>query len=260
MILAILQARMSSSRLPGKVLKNILGEPMLLRQIERIKRCKNIDRLIVATSDQESDDKIEKVVKDQGIECYRGSLNDVLDRFYKAAQKYNPEHIVRLTADCPLTDWEVIDKVIDVHLNEKNDYTSSALNPTFPDGLDAEIIKYDVLKYVWENARKFSERDNVTIYVYTRPEKFKLGSVESDINLSNLRWTVDEPEDFKLVETIYNRLYYVNNAFLTRDILNLLSEEPKLMKINSKFERNEGLKKSLKNDLFNSKDELYEKL
>lgn len=255
MILGILQARMTSTRLPGKVMMSILGKPMFIRQIERIKRSKRIDRLILATSTDESDDIIEKVAKEYGIECYRGSLDDVLDRFYQVAKAYKPEHVVRLTADCPLTDWEVIDQIIDKHLKENNDYTSNTIEPTFPDGLDAEILNFKALEEAWKKGEKISDRDNVTIYVYRRPEQFKLGSIKNNVDLSKLRWTVDEPEDFELIEKIYNSLYPENNSFLTQDILDLIAENPELESINSKFERNEGLKKCIENDgIFKSKE------
>jgi len=146
MILAILQARTSSSRLPGKVLKPILGKPMLLLQIERVRRARKIDKLVVATSNDPSDDGIEALCKQHGIDCFRGSLNDVLDRFYRAALTYNPEHIVRLTGDCPLIDPELVDSIIDMHLEGNYDYTSNAIQMTFPDGLDVEILTIKVLK------------------------------------------------------------------------------------------------------------------
>lgn len=248
MILAILQARMSSSRLPGKVLRDLLGQPMLLRQIERIKRSKRIDKLVLATSTDKSDDAIEKIAKENGIECFRGSLEDVLDRFYQAAKQYNPEHIVRLTGDCPLTDWQVIDEVIELHIRETNDYTNNTLPPTFPDGMDVEIVKYNVLEEAWVKGNKISDRENVTIYVYSRPEKFKLGCLKNNEDLSNLRWTVDESEDFMLIEEIYKNLYGKKKDFIMQDVIRLLNEKPDLIKINSLYERNEGLKKSLAND------------
>lgn len=248
MILAILQARTSSSRLPGKVLKEIIGMPMLIRQIERIKRSKKIDKLIIATSTDEEDNQIEKIANEYGVECFRGSLDNVLDRFYQATQRYKAEHIVRLTGDCPLLDWEVIDKVIELHLTEKNDYTSNTIKPTFPDGLDVEIMKFNILKEAWEKSNKKSEQEHVTLYIHSRPEKFKLGCLINTEDLSSLRWTVDEPEDFLFIEEIYKCLYSQKSNFSTQDILNLLLKKPKLATINARFERNEGLKKSLLED------------
>ena len=142
MILAILQARFSSSRLPGKVLKSILGKPMLLHQIERIQNSKRIDKLVVATSIEKSDNVIEEICLDNDIEVFRGSLDNVLDRFYQCAKLYNPEHIVRLTGDCPLVDWQAIDQTIQYHVKGKYDYVNNRSKPAFPDGLDVEVITY----------------------------------------------------------------------------------------------------------------------
>lgn len=253
MILAILQARVSSTRLPGKVLKPILGMPMIFRQIERIKYAKKIDKLIVATSTDQSDDKLAMVCQEFGVECFRGSLNDVLDRFYQAAQKYKPEHVVRLTGDCPLADPQIIDKVIEYHLQGKYDYTSNTVEPTYPDGLDAEIMTYSCLQQAWAKAQKQSEREHVTLFIYNNKQMFSLGSVKNNIDLSQLRWTVDEAEDFILVEQIYQELYSESSLFLTNEILSLLENNQKLKKINVNFSRNEGLIKSLKNDGSNIK-------
>lgn len=249
MILAVLQARFSSSRLPGKVLKDILGESMLFRQIERTLRSKKINKLIIATSTDASDDLVEKMCQEKGIDCFRGSLNDVLDRFYSAAQAIAPDHIVRLTGDCPLIDPEIIDSLVDLHFSQKNHYTSNTLRPTFPDGLDAEVVSWQALQTAWEKATLPSEREHVTPYIYNRPEVFVLGNLErAEGDLSSLRWTVDQPTDFLFVRRVYEALYPQNPAFTTGDILNLLHEQPELGMINYTFERNEGYAKSLKED------------
>src|SRR5215469_17954868 len=154
MILSILQARMSSSRLPGKVLKPILGQPMILHQVARIRSAKRIGRLVVATSTDPSDDWLFQVCLDHGVECRRGSLEDVLDRFFRVALHYAPAHVVRLTADCPLADPEVLDATIEFHLENGFDYTSNALdNPTFPHGLDAEVVRMESLERAWREAK-----------------------------------------------------------------------------------------------------------
>jgi spore coat polysaccharide biosynthesis protein SpsF len=246
MILAILQARFSSTRLPGKVLKPILGKEMLLHQVERIQHSKLIDKLVVATSIDGTDDVIEKVCLNNGIEVFRGNLNNVLDRFYKCAKIYNPLHIVRLTGDCPLIDWEVIDNMIEYYLNKKLDYISTFSN--FPDGLDAEVIAMGALIESKNNATLPSEKEHVTQYINQRKNEFNIGSFVCCKNLSHLRWTVDEPEDFILVEKIYQKLYKNNPNFLTNDILKLIEKNVELETINNHFLRNEGLKKSLKED------------
>ena len=249
MILAILQARVSSSRLPGKVLKPLLGVPMLLRQIERLQKSQKIDRLLVATSIEPSDDLIEKLCEEHGIECYRGSLNDVLARFYLAAHAFNPEHVVRLTADCPLTDSVLIDDVIGYYLDGGFDYASNAIHPTFPDGLDVEVLRFSFLGQSWREATLPSQREHVTPFIHQQPLRFKIGHYKSSSDLSHLRWTVDEPKDFELVTMIYEALYPKNPNFSTRDILELLEQRPELVHWNTAHQRNEGYQKSLNADL-----------
>jgi spore coat polysaccharide biosynthesis protein SpsF len=248
MILAILQARLSSRRLPQKVLKPLLGKPMILRQIERLQRSKKIDKLVVATSNESSDDSIETLCRLNDIHCFRGSLNNVLDRYYQAASLDNPDFIVRLTADCPLTDPNVIDDVISFYMEGDYDYASNALSPTFPDGLDIEIFKYSCLKQAWIEARLSSEYEHATPYIYNNPKKFKLGNYENSEDLSHLRWTVDEPEDFEFVTKIYESLYPTNPEFSMYDILGLLDKQPNLININNMYARNEGYQKSLDED------------
>ncbi|HIK04476.1 MAG TPA: glycosyltransferase family protein [Trichormus sp. M33_DOE_039] len=248
MIIAILQARVSSSRLPGKVLKPILGVPMLFHQIERIKRSKMIDRLLVATSTDPTDDLIEKYCQQRDVECFRGKLDDVLDRFYQAANSISPEHIVRLTGDCPLCDPELIDKIIIHHLSGDFDYTSNTITPTFPDGLDTEVFRFSCLKQAWQEAKLPSQREHVTPFIHSQPNRFRLGIYKQNTDLSYLRWTVDEPLDFDLVAKIYTALYPSNPRFSTQNILNLLEQNPDLKTFNTCYPRNEGWQKSLISD------------
>lgn len=253
MILGILQARVSSTRLPDKVLRPLLGKPMILRQIERLKRIVQIDRLVLATSNDPSDDRLAEVCAAENIECFRGDLDDVLDRFYKAAQQYRPEYIVRLTGDCPLADPEVIDNLITYFLAGAYDYSSNSLEPTFPDGLDAEIFRFSCLEEAWKEAVLPSQREHVTPFIYQQPDRFRIGCMLNNIDLSGLRWTVDEPADYDLVARIYEVLYPQNPHFLSSDILQLLKREPELCSINVAITRNEGYVKSLKNDAIQKK-------
>lgn len=244
-MLAILQARVSSTRLPGKVLKPLLGEPMLIRQIERIKRSSLIEKLVVATSIDISDDVLADVLSQAGVACFRGSLDDVLERVYQAAKLYGSEHVVRLTGDCPLADPMLIDEAINAHLVSGADYTSTALNPTYPDGLDVEVVRFATLERAWRESALSSEREHVTSYIYNHRELFRLKSVEQTDNLSALRWTVDELADFVFVERVYGELYSINSAFTMSDVLTLLERRPELLGINARIERNEGYTKSL---------------
>lgn len=236
---------MSSTRLPGKVLMPILGKPMLQHQIERTLRSKKIDKLVIATSNEKEDNQIEILCKLIGVEIFRGSLDNVLDRFYKATLKYSPICIVRLTGDCPLTDPYYIDQVIDFYLTENCDFVNNCDPPTLPDGLDVGVFSFAALKEAWLNAKLPSEIEHVTPYIKKKPEKFKLSSWQNTHDLSHLRWTVDEPEDFEFVKKVYEHLYPSNPEFNTKDVLTLLEKMPTLMKINAHFIRNEGMKKSL---------------
>ena len=251
-VLGIIQARMSSTRLPGKVMKPILGKPMLARQLERTRRARSLDALMVATSVDSSDDPIEQLCASLGIDCFRGSLDDVLDRYYQAARQYRPRHVARMTADCPLIDPEIVDRVVEFYLRGGFDHAGNGVEPRFPDGLDVEILRFPILEYAWQHATRLSDREHVTLFVHRQPDRFRIGSYRNDVDLSHLRWTVDEPRDFVLVERIYEALYPKNPAFTTADILDLLEKRPELLALNSGIDRNEGLARSLARDQENS--------
>lgn len=246
MILCIVQARNSSSRLPGKVLKPILGKPMILHELERLQHSKRIDKIVLATSQDESDNGLAKIVVDNGFEAYRGSLDDVLDRYYQCAKQYQSEHVVRITGDCPVIDWRIVDAIIGVHLTEGNDYT--ATSEEYPDGLDTEIVRFSSLEQAWKAARMSSEREHVTLYIRNHADQFRCGQMACQQNLSQMRWTVDEPQDFEFIRQVYEELYGQNNDFSMQDILQLLKRNPELLAINQGIQRNEGLLKSLEED------------
>lgn len=232
MILGIVQARLTSTRLPQKVLLPILGKPMLLRQIERVKRVTLIDYLIVATSHHETDDPIEQLCTHHKIACFRGNLHHVLDRFYQAALPYQPQHIVRLTGDCPLIDPMIIDQVIHYHLQGGYDYTSNVVEPSFPDGLDVEVFRFSCLEEAWKESDLPSQHEHVTPFLLQHPERFKIGSYKSKQDLSSLRWTVDKVQDYTLVKTIYEGLYPEDPCFGLDDILSFLEQHPHVNQIN----------------------------
>lgn len=249
MILAILQARVSSRRLPGKVLLPLLGQPMLARQLERVRRAALIDQLVVATSADAADDPLALLCGQIGVACYRGQLDDVLDRFYQAALPYRPDYIVRLTGDCPLADPVLIDRVIRRCLDSNCDHISNGTAPaTFPDGLDVEVMRFSALEQAWREARLPSEREHVTPFIYHHPERFRLAQYANPVDLSHLRWTVDEPADFELVRIIYETLYPQQPDFDTAAILRLLEQRPALATLNTAHQRNEGYAKSLLQD------------
>lgn len=248
MILAILQARTSSTRLPGKVLLEILGRPMILLQVERIRRSQRIDKLVVATSQDRRDDELAKICMAAGVEIFRGNLDDVLDRFYQAASLETPEHVVRLTGDCPLADPLIIDAVVEYCLSNRLDYASNTIEPTYPDGLDVEVFTFEALKAAWTGANLPSQREHVTPFIYQHPEQFKIGSFKCQIDLSHLRWTVDEREDYELVKQVYEILYQKEPAFSSNDVLELLKSTPNLRNLNKHFRRNDGYQNSIGND------------
>jgi len=237
MILALLQARMSSTRLPGKVLKPILGRPMILHQIDRIWRARLIDKLILCTSDNSSDDGLAEVCTNHGVLVFRGSLDDVLDRFYQAALPEMPDHILRLTGDCPLTDPDIIDQVIQHHLDGGFDYTSNVLPPTWPDGLDVEIFRAQQLVDAWQNATEEFDREHATPWIYRRADRF-LGNLKNSSDMSALRWTVDEPDDLECIRRIFEGLFPGNKKFGMDDIAKFIELNPEIQRVNQQFVRN----------------------
>ncbi len=248
MILGILQARTSSRRLPGKVLKPILGRPMLERQIERLRRARRLDKLVVATSTDASDDAIAALCRSLSVDCFRGSLDDVLDRFYQAARRYAPRAVVRLTGDCPLADPQVIDQLIDMHLAGGFDYTSNVVRRSYPDGLDTEVMGFHCLETAWREAVLPSEREHVTPFIRSHRERYRFGDLAQAEDLSDRRWVVDDPADFAFISAIYEALYPANPAFTTADILALLERRPDIAARMGHAPTNEGYQRSLAAD------------
>lgn len=228
-ILAIVQARSNSSRFPRKVLKDLHGKPLVIRQLERISLSSRIDQVVVATSFEPTDDELVSVLDDYGAQVRRGPLDDVLARFAGVVEEFSPSHVVRLTADCPLTDPSVIDRLIDLHVSTDADFTSNAMERTFPHGLDAECMKVQVFSRLSELELTASEREHVTLGIYTRPAMFTLASLTQSPSKSHLRWTVDYPEDLTFVRAVYDALFDVNPAFGQGDVLKLLDKNPDLV-------------------------------
>ena len=223
---AILQARMSSSRLPGKVLRTVLGEPMIGRQVERLRRSQRLTGLTIATSVDAADDVIEAYANQIGVACHRGPLDDVLARFIGALEGAgNPKTFVRLTADCPLADWRLLDACIDAHQAAGADYTHNSPGWTFPKGLDVEVCESAALRRADAEGRTPYDREHVTPYIYGHPELFKIEAVTRDPPL-RYRWTVDTPEDFAFVTAVYASLYPANPAFTSEDVLDWQATHP----------------------------------
>lgn len=245
-IVAVIQARMSSSRLPGKVLMSLSGKPVLEHIVDRLKICKNINEIVVASSTHKSDNEIEKFCLKKEILIYRGSLDDVLDRFYQAAKIHNADAILRITADCPVIDPQVVDIIVNSF--KKNSVDLCGLSGNFPDGLDCTIFTFDALEIAWHKATLKSEREHVCPYIENNQDIFNVLPVELFNNLEKHRWTIDEPNDYELLTIIYDELYKTGKIFSTNDILELLSKKPHLSLINDKITRNEGYLNSLDQD------------
>jgi spore coat polysaccharide biosynthesis protein SpsF (cytidylyltransferase family) len=244
-IIAVIQARTSSSRLPNKVLMKIKNKPVLEHVIDRIKRSEKIDEVVVATTLNLSDLPIVELCAKKGIRVYCGSENDVLDRFYQLAKIINPDLIVRITADCPVIDNTLIDKTIESHFASNAEYTK---NQNFPDGMGSEIFSFKILEKIWQLADTKADREHVTLYIRRQKDKYITNTYKLDKDLYDLRLTLDEPQDLMLITRIYDKLYAGNPFFGLNEILDLFDKYPELMNINNKIIRDEGLIKSLKNE------------
>ncbi|MDD4873840.1 MAG: glycosyltransferase family protein [Dehalococcoidales bacterium] len=248
MIIAIVQARMNSTRLPGKVLKNIESKPMLWHIINRLKKAKLIDKIVIATGSKSENKPILKLAEEMSIDTFTGCEQDVLDRFYQAAIKYNAKVIVRITADCPIIDPCIIDVAIKLYMQGSYDYVTNAFERTYPDGLDVEVFSFAALEISWRKAKWASEREHVTPYIHKNPNKFRLANIENKTDLSRLRWSVDEEKDLEFVRRIYKHLHKDGQIFYMEDVVRLLAEHPELKKINRAIAINEGYIKSLEGD------------
>ncbi len=243
----IIQARMSSSRLPGKVMLEVMGKPLIGHMLDRLAHAKNIDEIIVATSTDSANDQMCRYLEERNVKVFRGSEDDVLARFYLAAKKNGAKTIVRLTADCPLIDPVIIDRFVQEYFLQKADYLCGG--PTLAEGLDTEIFSFIALEKSHKNAKKRSEREHLTQYIHNNRDQFKLVKIKNLTDDSKYRITVDEEKDFRVVRKIFEALY-VEEAFPfgIEEIKEFLNKHPEIMKINSEIVRNEGLVKSLKDD------------
>jgi spore coat polysaccharide biosynthesis protein SpsF len=230
-VATIIQARMGSSRLPGKVLKDLGGDSVLARVLHRLERAKLVGEIIVATTQNAEDDAIIAECKRLSIRFFRGEQDDVLDRYYLAAVEAKAEAIVRITSDCPLIEPEVTDKTIAAFLEKAPDYASNRLERTYPRGLDTEAMTVETLARAQHAASRPYERTHVTPYIYEHPEAFRLLSVKADSDYSDYRWTLDTPEDLYFIQTVYER-FGNSDTFDWRDVITLLEREPWIVALN----------------------------
>ena len=232
-MVVIIQARMGSTRLPGKVLMDLAGQPVLLRGVRRTRRAKMIDAVAVATSIKPADDAVSELCRQQGIPCFRGSEDDVLDRYYYAATEFGANIVVRITGDCPLIEPVIVDQTIAEFIKHapEVDYACNFLPArTYPRGLDTEVVGFEALKRVWREDDNPARREHVTPYIRENPNLFRITGISSPIDYSNQRWTLDTEEDLEFIRRIYD--YFGHDRFTWQDILNTLKKHPEWLKIN----------------------------
>jgi len=234
------QARMGSRRLPGKVLEKVCGLPLLEHIIGRLRRVRAAEGLMVLTSTADRDLPVYELAARAGVPAFRGSEDDVLDRFYGAAREARATTIVRVTGDCPLIDPELVDDVIAFFASGGWDYVSNTILPTYPDGLDTEVFSFEALSRAWKGASSAHQREHVTPHFYENPDRFRIANYRSATDHSAHRWIVDEADDLAMVRAVYERLYPQNNAFTTGDVFELLEREPAIRRLNDRYARNEG--------------------
>ena len=245
---AIIQARLGSTRLPGKVLRPIQGQPMLWHIVRRVRHTPGLAQVVVATSDQAGDAPIRAFCAEAGIPCFAGSEQDVLDRFYQAAVEYGGDPVIRITGDCPLVDPQVIGRVLALYGTGDYDHVGVATGAgalfldggRFPDGLDAECFSHAALEHAWREASRPSDREHVTPYLWRQPDQFRLGVLKSPADYSRLRWTVDNAIDFQLISRLYEALDRADTIFHMDDILAYLQAHPELTSLNQDLIGQEG--------------------
>jgi spore coat polysaccharide biosynthesis protein SpsF len=230
-VVAIIQARMGSTRLPGKVLKDLCGETVLARVVSRTRRAKLVDEVVVATTVESADDAIVRECERLSVACFRGDEADVLDRYYLASRKFAADEVVRITSDCPFSDPELIDAAIRKFVDEEPDYVTNALVPTYPLGLDVEVFSSDALEQAWRTAKEPYQRTHVTAYLYEHPEIFKIVSLTAEADYSKYRWTLDTPADLELIRAVY--AHFSQRNFGWREVLSLMENRPELVAINA---------------------------
>lgn len=240
-VVCLVQARVGSTRLPGKILKEICGKTILHHEIDRLKKCKEIDEIVIATTDKKDDDKIVNEAKKLSVKYFRGSENDVLSRFYYAAKENNADIIVRVTSDCPCIDFEILDKMLiyfkDKYKEKQIDYLSNTINRTYPRGYDIEIFTFSALEKSYINAEKEYEREHVTPYIYDKTNNFLKLSFENKDDYSNYRVTLDTIEDFIVIKNIFENLYYKNPYFKLNDVVQYLNNNLHIVDINKHIEQ-----------------------
>ena len=237
MIAAIIQARMGSTRFPGKIFCELAGKPLIWHVVNRLRYSGKIDRIIIATTDTVKDDILAAWAANEGISLFRGSENNVLERYYHAARQYEAEIIVRITADDPFKDPFIIDRVITMLQDERLDFACNNNPPTFPEGLDTEVFTFGALERAFIGARDNFEKEHVTQFFYRNKGALRQTNLAYEKNLSCLRWTIDTESDYQMAKRVYGLIYRENDIFLMEDILEVLRQNPDIQELNSNVER-----------------------
>jgi spore coat polysaccharide biosynthesis protein SpsF len=246
-IVAIVQARTGSSRLPGKILMPVMGKPLLAHVIFRLKACKTLDRIVVATTTENDDTEVELLCRANQWDVYRGHPEDVLSRYFEAASAFEAQTIVRITGDCPCMDPKLVDELVSYYSHHSYDYVSNTLVPTYPDGYDIEVFSKESLETADLRAKKLSEREHVTPFI-KQEDQFSIHNIASKHQLGHLRVTVDEESDFKMVRALYSKLYPRDPLFGLDMVVNCLESDPKLRVLNAHVGRDEGYLLSLQRE------------
>ncbi|MEO8233494.1 MAG: glycosyltransferase family protein [Ignavibacteriota bacterium] len=239
-IVTVIQARTSSSRLPNKIFLPLVDKPLLYRMYERVAASKLKGTIVIATTTDKNDDRVEELCKEYNLNCYRGHPTDLLDRHYQAAKLFNADAVVKIPSDCPLIDSNIIDKVLTFYLDnlDKYDYVSNLHPQSYPDGNDVEIMSFEALKNAWQNTKKDFEREHTTPYIWENPDKFRIGNVAWETGLDysmSHRFVIDYEKDYNLIKNVYDELYSLNPNFTLQDILDLFERKPEIKKKNVEY-------------------------
>ncbi len=246
--IVLVQARMGSTRFPGKVLKPILGRPMLWHIVQRVRFARGLSNVVVVTSDRTEDEVIRSFCRDEGIQVFAGSETDVLDRFYQAAVLYHADPVLRVTGDCPLIDPQLVERLLACFATGSYDHVSVATGAgalflngrRYPDGLDAECFSFAALKQAWSEATEISDREHVTPHIWRVPGRFRCHMIQSAVDYSHLRWTVDHLDDFRMIVRIYEALYREGRPFLFPEVIDYVKRYPELASMNRSHTGCEG--------------------
>lgn len=238
-VVAIIQARTGSTRLPNKIFLKLVNAPLLYHVVNRLRPSKEIDKIVIATTSSSNDNSVEEWCLKNSLDYFRGSENNVLDRYYHAAKKFNADIIIRVTADDPFKDYRLIDQAVKILKDENYDFVCNNNPVSFPEGLDVEVLSMHALSKSFFNSISNFEKEHVTQYIHRNKNSFKIFNIKNDKDLSSNRWTIDTIDDYLFTTEIYNRLFSVNNVFLTEDIYQLLEKNPQLLQINNEVKKSD---------------------